>query len=67
MVISEDWRKVPSDHTPFFDQDVRADCLCLVEEGRTTCTEEFWDVDGGCANELIFAAHRNFVCRVDIG
>jgi len=47
----------------FFDQDGRADCPCLVEEGRTTRTEEFRDVDSRHADELILAAHRDFVRR----
>jgi len=55
--------KTPSDNVLFFDQDVRADCPCLVEESRTTRTEEFRDVDSGRADELILAAHRDFVRR----
>jgi len=51
----------------FFDQDVRTNRPGLVEEGRTTCAEEFWDVDSRHANELVFAAYGNLVCRHDIG
>ena len=55
--------KTPSDNALFFDQDVRADCSCLVEESRTTRTEEFRDVDSGRADKLIFTAHGDFVRR----
>ena len=55
--------RAPSHNILFFDQDVRANRPCLVKEGRTTCAEEFRDVDSGCADELILAAHRNFVRR----
>ena len=61
--MSEDWGKMPSHNVLFLDQDVRADRPCLVEEGRATCTEEFRDVDSRCADELILAAHREFLCR----
>jgi len=41
----------------FIDQDVRANYPRLVEEGGTTRTQEFRDVDARCADELILAIH----------
>ena len=46
MVISEAWAKTPRRNALFFDKDVRADRPGLVEESRTTRTEQFRDVDG---------------------
>jgi hypothetical protein len=66
-VMKEDWDKAVSHNALFFDQDVRTDCLCLVEEGQTTRTEEFWDVDSRYADEFVFALHGNFVCGRDVG
>jgi len=58
-VLWRDYRGAPL----FLDQDVGADCPCLVEESRTTCAEEFGDVYSRCTYELILAADRNLVRR----
>ena len=67
MVISKVWGKTPRRNALFFDKDVRADRPSLVEEGRTTRTEEFRDVDGRYTDELVFAPHRDLVCGREIG
>ena len=67
MIISKAWGKTPRRNALFFDEDVRADRPGLVEEGRTTRTEEFRDVDGRCTDELVFAAHRDLVCGHETG
>ena len=45
MVMSESWGKTARRNALFFDEDVRTDRQGLVEEGRTTCTEEFGNID----------------------
>jgi len=62
MVISEGGGKTPRRHALFFNEDVRTDRPGLVEESRTTGTEEFWDVDRRCTDELVLAAHGDLVC-----
>lgn len=60
--MSEDLGKTSSRNALFFDQDIRPNRPRLVEEGRTTCAEEFRDIDSRHADELILAAHRYFLC-----
>ena len=67
MVMSESWGKTARRNVLFFDEDVRTDRQGLVEEGRTTCTEEFGNIDRRCTDELVLAAHGDLVCGDDIG